>query len=200
MKRPQKPKGSQNRPPPPSTVLSTFQAAASAAESVTTTTQATHEDEVVREGWQKKAKAAPAMVLDQDVNGFRATGGNRRGDGKKKGKKVRTQHQATGPFSWIHIRIRTLISLFGTRSRRTIPTTRTTTTNTKTGNAKSVKNEEWKNFESERTASAPASRAPPSTPVMSTVTMDEDEIGKLVSVAILLFVPKLIATSTIPFS
>ena len=200
MKRTQKPKGNQNRPPPPSTVLSTFQAAASAAESVTTATQATNEDEVVREGWQKKAKPAPAMVLDQDINGFRATGGNRRGEGKKKGKKVRIQHQAKGPFSSIHIRIRTLISLFGTRSRPTILTTRTTTMNTNTGNAKSVKNEEWKNFESERTASALASQAPPSTAVTSTVTMDEDEIGKLVSVAILFFVPSSLSTSTIPFS
>jgi len=97
MKRPQKPKGNQNRPPPPSTVLSTFQAAASAAESVTTATQATHEDEVVREGWQKKAKAAPAMVLDEDINGFRAGGGNRRGEGKKKGKKVRLLLQEKDP-------------------------------------------------------------------------------------------------------
>ena len=99
MKRTQKPKGNQNRPPPPSTVLSTFQAAASAAESVTTSIQAANEDEVVREGWQKKAKPAPAMVLDQDINGFRATGGNRRGEGKKKGKKVRIHHQAKEPFS-----------------------------------------------------------------------------------------------------
>jgi len=91
MKRPQKPQQSR---PPPSAVLSTLQAAASAAESVTTATQTTHEDEVVREGWQKKAKAAPAMVLDEDINGFRATGGNRRGEGKKKGKKVRLPHQA----------------------------------------------------------------------------------------------------------
>lgn len=96
MKRPQKPKGNQNRPPPPSAVLTTFQAAASAAESVTITTQATHEDEVVREGWQKKVKAAPAMVLDEDINGFRAGGGNRRGEGKKKGKKVRVLLQAKG--------------------------------------------------------------------------------------------------------
>jgi hypothetical protein len=29
------------------------------------------------------------MVLDEDINGFRAAGGNRRGEGKKKGKKVR---------------------------------------------------------------------------------------------------------------
>lgn len=96
MKRPQKPKANQTRPPPPSTVLTTLQAAASAAESVTTTTHTTHEDEVVREGWQKKAKPAPAMVLDEDINGFRAAGGNRRGEGKKKGKKVRIIHQAKG--------------------------------------------------------------------------------------------------------
>ena len=98
MKRPQKPKGTQNRPPPPSTVLSTFQAAASAAESITTAIQATHENEIAREGWQKKAKPAPAMVLDEDINGFRAAGGNRRGEGKKKGKKVRLLRQVKGLF------------------------------------------------------------------------------------------------------
>ena len=36
------------------------------------------------------------MVLDEDINGFRAAGGNRRGEGKKKGKKVRVLHQVQG--------------------------------------------------------------------------------------------------------
>ena len=70
--------------------------------------------------------------------------------------------------------------------------TRTTTTNTKTGNAKSVKNEEWKNSESEKTVSVLVGRVLPNTPATSTATMDEDEIEKPVSMAIVLFAPELI--------
>lgn len=74
------------------------------------------------------------MVLDEDVNGFKARRGDRRGGGggKKKGKKVCTSFLHKDKWSEAFTRKRMLLSLpSGTLMSRTIQCARTITTSTR---------------------------------------------------------------------